>query len=101
MFSKPDWVLPWSGSRMVRSPPSEKPRLGLRRLENSPLMFVWRNAGPSSDCPNRMKETVGSDSSSATNGSSMASVAGKNRWPIIPWAPAPVALVSRTTMTAR
>jgi hypothetical protein len=31
-------------------------------------------------------EMVGSDSSSATNGSSMASVAGKNRLPMRPWA---------------
>ena len=48
-------------------------------------------------------ETVGSDSSSATNGSSVASVAGKNRLPAKPWAFAGFVQVAPTaamTMTA-
>src|SRR5262245_52695874 len=51
-------------------------------------MSVWRKAGEPPELPNGWKETVGSDSSSATKGSSILSVAGKNRCPMIPCASA-------------
>src|ERR1700720_900964 len=66
------------------------PRSGVRRFENSALMSVCF-VGRLSRVPSpgrRMLFTVGIDSSSATNGSSMASVAGKKRWPIKPCADA-------------
>ena len=87
MLSNPDCVVPLSGSPITRSPASENPRFGLRRLENSLLMSVCRYAGESPERPNCMNETVGSDRSSATNGSSMARVAGKEALPDEPVGP--------------
>src|SRR5262249_58020620 len=42
----------------------------------------------------------GSDISSATTGSSVARVAGKNRWPAKPWANAPPAVLHRSAALA-
>ena len=56
------------------------------RFENSPEMDVSRLAGSSPEAVVRTDETVGSDSSSETNGSSVAIVAGKNRLPASPCA---------------
>src|SRR6202045_3395289 len=56
------------------------------RLESSPLMAVSTTDG---SVPVFWFDTVGSDSSSATNGSSIVIVAGKNRDPAKPWAHVP------------
>src|SRR5580693_4711304 len=65
--------------------PIEMPRSGVMRLESSPDTSHSDAGGMS---PVFDQETVGSDSSSATQGSSMASVAGKNRAPTKQWAKA-------------
>ena len=74
------------------------------RLENSPENDV-SCAGGSSPLPRRlMWSTLGSVSSSETNGSSMASVDGKNRLPASPWADTgatTASTISRETTTAR
>jgi hypothetical protein len=56
----------------------DTPNVSVTRLENSPEMSTSLAEGSS---PFRIQETVGSDSSSATHGSSTASVAGKKRAP--------------------
>jgi hypothetical protein len=92
MFSKPVNVLPPSGARMSHAPARDTPRFGDRRFENSPLRLVNLVAGDSPDAGSLMWKIVGKDSSSATNGSSVASVAGRNRSPIIPCASADAVL---------
>src|SRR5262249_2725710 len=54
------------------------------RLDPAMEMSVWRVAGSSPLAGNFCVETVGSDSSSATKGSSVTSVAGKKRLPANP-----------------
>src|SRR5580700_4416933 len=56
------------------------------RLDSSPLMSVSTTDG---SVPVFWFDTVGSDSSSATKGSSIVIVAGKNRDPAKPWANVP------------
>src|SRR2546425_6150466 len=87
-LSKPDNDLPSSGSSSRQAPPRLNPKFGLSRFENSPLTSVSRVGGRSPSPRLWMWKIVGSDSSSATNGSSIPSVAGKNRLPASPWAPA-------------
>jgi hypothetical protein len=58
------------------------------RFDTSTENAVSRDAGSSPLALNFCVETVGSESSSATNGSSVTSVAGKNRLPAKPWAKA-------------
>src|SRR5580693_5173524 len=67
--------------------PIEIPKSGVMRLEISAETSHSVAGGTS---PVRDQETVGSDSSSATHGSSMASVAGKKRAPTKQWANASV-----------
>src|SRR5690348_11075759 len=55
------------------------------RLDTSRL---WSVSWPPPSPELRMVETVGADSSSETNGSSVAMVAGKKRWPAKPCASA-------------
>ncbi len=55
---------------------------GVIRFENSPFMSVSLTEG---SMPVFWCDTVGSESSSATNGSSVVIVAGKKRFPTIPW----------------
>src|SRR5271155_6008613 len=62
----------------VQPSPTEMPRSGVMRLEISPEMFHSDAGGAS---PVFDQPTVGSDISSATHGSSIARVAGKNRAP--------------------
>src|SRR5262249_52686807 len=57
---------------------TEIPKFSVMSLENSPEMSISRAEGSS---PFLNADTVGSDSSSATHGSSTFSVAGKNRPP--------------------
>jgi len=86
---KPLSVRPLSaGSRRFHSPPSVRPRSGKMRFENSPEMLViWLGGtSPSPGC--LMCRKVGSDSSSATKGSSSVSVDGKKRLPARPCADA-------------
>src|SRR5262249_47204400 len=66
------------------------------RLVKSIDVSVSRAAGSSPLAPVFLRDTVGSDSSSATNGSSVASVAGKKRLPAKPWANAPLAAAQRS-----
>src|SRR5215510_2560522 len=61
-------------------------KLGVIRFEMSAANDVSRVDGSSAVANVRDVEMVGSDSSSATNGSSVAIVAGKNRFPANPWA---------------
>src|SRR5260221_10530859 len=69
----------WPGGVIwVQVEPTDTPSVGVIRLENSPAM-VTTLLGTSS--PVLKADIVGSDSSSATQGSSVASIAGKNRAP--------------------
>src|SRR4029453_16370609 len=88
MLSKPVTVRPSSGSRILYVPASETPKLGVSLFENSAERSVSRVGGPPSLPGSLRCETVRNDSSSATNGSSTARVAGKKRWPARPWAAA-------------
>ena len=58
------------------------------RFDTSAEKTVSRVAGASSLAGVLIVEIVGSDSSSATKGSSVVSVAGKNRFPAVPCAKA-------------
>jgi hypothetical protein len=62
----------------IRLEPTDTPNVGVIRLDSSPAM-VTTLLGWSS--PVLKADIVGSDSSSATQGSSVASIAGKNRAP--------------------
>src|SRR5260370_10774706 len=64
----------------------EKPKSDVMRFDSSPLMSVSTTDG---SVPVFWFDTVGSDSSSATNGSSIVIVAGKKRDPAKPWANVP------------
>jgi hypothetical protein len=59
------------------------PKSGVMRLANSNEIVVIRVDGSSSVAGARNHYTVGSDSSSATQGSSLAIVAGKKRLPMM------------------
>jgi len=79
--------------------PSSMPRFGVIRFAMSTAMLVSRPSGV------LIVETVGSDSSSFTNGSSVERVAGKKRAPAKPWPPArsasASAIASIVKITAR
>ena len=66
------------GFKSMNSSLNSMPRFGVIRLAISTAIAVSRPSGVS------IVETVGSDSSSFTNGSSVESVAGKNRAPAKP-----------------
>src|SRR5882724_318460 len=83
--------------RRVQVEPIEMPKLSVMRLENSVETSVSRIAGIS---PVLVQDTVGSDSSSATQGSSTVSVAGKNRLPTTQCADAASSDASRATSAA-
>src|ERR1700736_1241686 len=72
MVGPPGWPI-W-----VQPSPMEKPKSSVMRLARSPEMAHWVAGGMS---PVLDQATGGSDISSATHGSSVASVAGKNRAP--------------------
>src|SRR5205085_4843602 len=73
-------------SRWVQAYPIEKPKSEVMRFESSLLIAVSTTDG---SVPVFWFETVGSDSSSATKGSSIVIVAGKKRDPAKPWANVP------------
>src|SRR5262245_41760669 len=89
MLSKPFNVTSCAWSRILYVPATLTPRSGLRRLAISALSSVSFVADESLDAGVLMCETVGNDSSSATNGSSIASVAGRKHLPMKPCASAP------------
>src|SRR5450631_3641196 len=70
--------MPPGGEIWLRAAPIETPSVGVMRLEYSAEMSTWLDDG-SSPVPKAV--TVGSDSSSATQGSSIVSVAGRNLAP--------------------
>ena len=92
-FWKPLWLGMPDGRRCVQVEPTETPKYSVIRLEYSTDTSVWRAGGSS---PVLNQETVGRDSSSATHGSSMPSVAGKNRPPTKQCADAPVCEMATT-----
>src|SRR5947208_14246633 len=76
------------------------------RLLNSTAISVSTVAGSSPRAALLRLEIEGSESSSATNGSSMVGVAGKKRLPAVPWANAdsptpPQAMVATSSASAR
>src|SRR5207249_933652 len=73
------------------------PRSSVMRFDTSSEKFVSPVATPSSPGSLRL-EIVGSDSSSATKGSSVANIAGKKRLPAKPW---PSAGATATSVAAR
>src|SRR5579871_1947189 len=77
-FWNPLWLVAPGSARCVQVEPIEVPKLSVIRLEYSTATSVWIAGGLS---PVRNQSRVGMDSSSATHGSSIASVAGKNRPP--------------------
>src|SRR5450631_1000535 len=70
--------MPPGGEIWLRAAPIETPSVLVMRLEYSADMSTWLADG-SSPVPKAV--TVGSDSSSATQGSSVVSVAGRKRAP--------------------
>src|SRR5262249_5177160 len=82
------------GLRLMRVSPSSMPKFGVMRLAMSTTTSVSR-VPPSSGVT--MLDTVGNESSSLTNGSSVLSVAGKN---LLPAKPCPHAVVGTTNKTA-
>src|ERR1022692_1735470 len=84
----PGWL------RCVQVEPMDTAKLSVTRFEYSVETSSWRAGGSS---PVLDHATVGSDSSSATHGSSMPSVAGKKRPPTKQCASAPA--FDRTTAT--
>src|SRR5712672_4841017 len=76
------------GRRWVQVEAIEMPKLSVIRLEYSTETSSWRVGGSS---PVLNPDTVGNDSSSATQGSSVPSVAGKKRPPTKQCANAPLA----------
>src|SRR6266446_2059159 len=98
-LSKPFTVLPREGLSVVNVSPNSMSHFGVMRRAISEEISVSR-VPPSSGVT--MLETVGSENSSATNGSSVESVAGKKRAPAKPWPYAePVAPSSHATQTSQ
>src|SRR5450755_14717 len=87
-LSKPRCVPPPSGRKSLYAAPKPIPRFSVTRFDTSTEKSVSRVAGPSSPAGALMDEIVGNDSSSATKGSSVVRVAGKNRFPAKPCAKA-------------
>src|SRR4029077_10162834 len=94
---KPFADLPCEGLSTMNVSPNSMSHFGVMRRamsEESSVSLVPPLSGVT------MLETVGSENSSATNGSSVESVAGKNRAPAKPWPYArPVAQSSPTVQT--
>ena len=86
-LSNPAMVGPPGPRICVQVSPIEMPKSSVMRFDSSPETSHSVAGGTSAV---RDQETVGSDSSSATHGSSMASVAGKKRAPTKQWANASV-----------
>src|SRR4029077_10601184 len=82
---KPFAALPCAGRSIMNVSPNSMSHFGVMRRATSEEISVSR-VPPLSGVT--MLETVGSESSSATNGSSVESVAGKKRAPAKPWAQA-------------
>src|ERR1700733_2317549 len=79
--------------------PIETPKSAVMRFDNSPDTSHSVAGGVSAVLDH---DTVGNDSSSATHGSSVASVAGKNRAPTKQWANASVkGRVANTSASAK
>ncbi len=97
-LSKPRCVSPPSGSSAMYVAPKPMPRFSVMRFDTSTAKPVSRVAGSSPLAGILRLSIVGSDNSSATNGSSVASVAGKKRLPARPCAAAGSA--DRTTIAA-
>src|SRR2546428_1231314 len=100
-LSKPVTDFPPAGSIAFHVPPSESPRSGVRRLASSPLTSVSLRGSVSPVPGSLLWKTVGSESSSATNGSSTTSVAGKKRLPARPWAHAGSVPAATNTAASR
>src|SRR6476646_9210961 len=81
-LSKPFTALPCEGLSVMNVSPNSMSHFGVMRRAISEESSVSR-VPPLSGVT--MLETVGSENSSATNGSSVESVAGKNRAPAKPW----------------
>ena len=95
--SRPSWVRPaWSICDQMS--PIEMPRSSVMRFEISAETSHSLAGGHVAGFD---QDTVGSDSSSATHGSSMASVAGKKRAPTKQWANAAERAGKRTAAPAR
>ena len=77
-FWKPATVPPFSGRIWVQPPDSVTPKSWVIRLERSTLISTWFAVGTSAVLN---QSRVGSDISSATQGSSVTSVAGRKRLP--------------------
>src|ERR1700681_528191 len=97
ILSKPRWVSPPSGRNCLYVAPKPTPRFSVMRFETSTEKSVSRVAGASPLAGVLMVEIVGNDNSSATNGSSVASVAGKNRFPAVPCAKATSAVATHAS----
>src|SRR5215831_12785555 len=80
------------GLRLMTLSPISRPKFGVMRLAMSTVTSVSR-VPPSSGAT--MLDTVGSESSSLTNGSSVVSVAGKNLLPAKPCAHAAVGITNK------
>src|SRR6202171_3017810 len=93
-LSKPRWLTPSSGRNCLYVTPKPKPRFSVMRFDTSTEKSVSRVADASPLAGVLIVEIVGSDSSSATNGSSVVSVAGKNRFPEVPCAKAASAVAT-------
>src|SRR5580704_18024307 len=99
MLSKPAMVGPPGPRICVQVVPIETPKSSVMRFDNSPDRSHWLAGGISAV---RDHDTVGSDSSSATHGSSVARVAGKKRAPTKQWANASVkGRVANTSASAK
>ena len=83
----------WGGLRLMTLSPTSIPKFGVMRLAMSTATSVSR-VPPSSSVT--MLDTVGNESSSLTNGSSVESVAGKNLLPAKPCARAVVGTTNKT-----
>src|SRR6516164_862314 len=84
-FWNPLALGPPGGARWVQIEPTDMPKVSVMRLEYSPEMSISLADGSS---PLWNTKAVGSDSSSATHGSSVTCVAGKSRAPTKQWAAA-------------
>ncbi len=92
-LSKPFTVLSCEGLSVMNVSPNSMSHFGVMRRAISEEISVSRVPPPSGVT---MLETVGSESSSATNGSSVVSVAGKNLLPAKPCAHTVVGTTNKT-----
>ena len=85
---------------MITAPPSDRPEIRTEALRQLGAELGLDAGGSSAVACCLATDAVGSESSSATNGSSMASVAGKKRCPTTPCARAVVADAARRIPSA-